>query len=49
MESTSDYWRVWFYVLEAAGLPVQLVNSSQPGSWPGGRRPTRPTPSGSRG
>jgi transposase len=28
MESTSDYWRVWFYVLEAAGLRVQLVNSS---------------------
>jgi transposase len=29
VESTSDYWRVWFYVLEAAGLAVQLVNSSQ--------------------
>ena len=28
MESTSDYWRIWFYVLEAAGLNVQLVNSS---------------------
>jgi transposase len=28
MESTSDYWRLWFYVLEAAGLNVQLVNSS---------------------
>jgi transposase len=28
MESTSDYWRIWFYVLEAAGLKVQLVNSS---------------------
>ncbi len=28
MESTSDCWRVWFYVLEAAGLNVQLVNSS---------------------
>jgi len=28
MESTSDYWRVWYYVLEAAGLRVQLVNSS---------------------
>jgi transposase len=28
MESTSDYWRVWYYVLEAAGLNVQLVNSS---------------------
>jgi transposase len=29
MESTSDYWRVWFAVLEDAGLRVQLVNSSQ--------------------
>jgi transposase len=29
MESTSDYWRIWFYTLEAAGLRVQLVNSSQ--------------------
>jgi transposase len=29
MESASDYWRVWFYVLEAAGLAVQLVNSSR--------------------
>jgi transposase len=28
MESTSDYWRVWYYVLEAAGVRVQLVNSS---------------------
>jgi transposase len=26
MESTSDYWRIWFYLLEAAGLAVQLVN-----------------------
>ena len=29
MESTSDYWRIWFYVLEAAGVAVQLVNSAQ--------------------
>jgi transposase len=28
MESTSDYWRIWFYLLESAGLSVQLVNSS---------------------
>jgi len=27
MESTSDYWRMWYYLLEAAGLAVQLVNS----------------------
>ena len=29
MESTSDYWRIWFYLLEGAGLAVQLVNSRQ--------------------
>jgi transposase len=29
MESTSDYWRIWYYLLEAAGLRVQLVNSRQ--------------------
>ena len=27
VESTSDYWRIWYYVLEAAGLQVQLVNA----------------------
>ena len=27
MESTSDYWRIWYYLLETAGLNVQLVNS----------------------
>ena len=27
MESTSDYWRIWSCLLEAAGLNVQLVNS----------------------
>jgi len=26
MESTSDYWRIWYYLLEAAGLSVALVN-----------------------
>ena len=35
MESTSDYWRIWFVVLEAAGLGVQLVNSSQARNLPG--------------
>ena len=29
MEATSDYWRIWYYLLEAAGLSVQLVNPSQ--------------------
>jgi transposase len=27
MESTSDYWRIWYYLLESAGLSVHLVNS----------------------
>ncbi|HEX6519606.1 MAG TPA: transposase [Streptosporangiaceae bacterium] len=27
MEPASDYWRIWFYLLESAGLGVQLVNS----------------------
>src|SRR5215831_8509392 len=29
LESTSDYWRIWFYLLEEAGLDVQLVAASQ--------------------
>jgi transposase len=28
MESTSDYWRLWYYLLESLGLAVHLVNSS---------------------
>jgi transposase len=28
MESTSDYWRIWYYTLESAGLAVQLVHSA---------------------
>jgi transposase len=35
LESTSDYWRIWYYVLEAAGLDVQLVNASQAKNLPG--------------
>ena len=27
LEATSDYWRIWFYLLESAGLDVQLVNA----------------------
>ena len=27
MEATPDYWRIWYYLLEGAGLRVQLVNS----------------------
>ena len=29
MEPASDYWRLWYYVLEAHGLAVMLVNSAQ--------------------
>ena len=46
MESTSDYWRIWFYVLEAAGLNVQLVNSSRARAAGDRPRPTGWTPSG---
>jgi transposase len=35
LESTSDYWRIWFYLLEAAGLDVQLVNSRDVRNVPG--------------
>jgi hypothetical protein len=29
VESTSAYWRIWFYLLEAAGLQVWLVNAPE--------------------
>jgi transposase len=35
LESTSDYWRIWFFVLEACGLAVQLVTASQARNLPG--------------
>jgi len=35
LESTSDYWRIWFFVLEACGLAVQLVNAAQARHVPG--------------
>jgi transposase len=35
LESTSDYWRIWFFVLEACGLAVQLVNAAQAKNLPG--------------
>jgi transposase len=35
LESASDYWRIWFFVLEAAGLAVQLVSPAQARHLPG--------------
>jgi transposase len=35
LESTSDYWRIWYYLLEAAGLDVQLVNARDVKNVPG--------------
>ena len=35
LESTSDYWRIWFFVLEACGLAVQLASASQARNLPG--------------
>ena len=35
VESTSDYWRIFFYLLEAVGLDVQLVNARDVKNVPG--------------
>lgn len=35
LEATSDYWRIWFYLLEAAGVPVQLVSARDVKNVPG--------------
>jgi transposase len=35
VESTSDYWRIWYYLLEAAGLDIQLVSARQARNLPG--------------
>jgi len=35
IESTSDYWRIWFYLLEARGLDVRLVNARDVKNVPG--------------
>jgi len=35
IESTSDYWRIWHAVLEAAGLKIQLVNARAVKNVPG--------------
>jgi transposase len=39
--STSDYWRIWWVVLEAARLKVQLVNARSVKNVPGRAKPTR--------
>jgi transposase len=38
LESTSDYWRPFFYPLEAAGLHVELVNARDLKNAPGRRK-----------
>lgn len=35
LESTSDYWRIFYYLLEAGGLSVQLVNARDVKNVPG--------------
>src|ERR1700728_4790176 len=35
LESTSDYWRGFYYLLEAAGVEVWLVNAAQVKNVPG--------------
>jgi transposase len=35
VESTSDYWRIWYYLLEDHGLDVQLVNARDVKNVPG--------------
>ena len=35
LESTSDYWRIWHYLAEAAGLEVWLVNAQDVKHLPG--------------
>jgi transposase len=35
LESTSDYWRIFFYLLEGCGLSVQLVNARDVKNVPG--------------
>src|SRR5262245_21997817 len=42
VESTSDYWRIWFYLLEAAGLDVQLVNAREARNMPGRPKTGKP-------
>ena len=43
VESTSDYWRIWYYLHEAAGLSLQLVNASMSKTSPAEPRQTTST------
>ena len=40
LESTSDYWRIWYYLAEAAGLEVWLVNARDASTCRAGPRAT---------
>ena len=42
LEATSDYWRIWFYLLEAAGLSVRLVNARDVKNVPGRSKSDKP-------
>ena len=46
LESTSDYWRIWYYLAEAAGLEVWLVNARDVRHLPGRGKSDRPTACG---
>ena len=46
LESTSDYWRTWYYLAEAAGLEVWLVTPATSSTCPGGAKATAPTACG---
>ncbi len=43
LESTSDYWRPFFYLLEARELQVWLVNARDVKNVPGSREDLKPT------
>jgi transposase len=46
LESTSDYWRIWYHLAEAAGLEVWLVNAKDVKHLPGQAKATGKTACG---
>jgi transposase len=44
LESASDYWRPFFYLLEAAGLNAELVNARDVKNAPSTPSPSHPPP-----